>query len=108
MDDDPRQDERVALLGQVRRDAHHALAGEVAPGLLQRVDERVCGRHARGVVAVLQVARADPAAVLLQDRLEEANALIALPDRGGRVFSEHDRDGAVRGVLRDDRHQSRR
>ena len=108
VDDDARQHEGVVLLVQVRGRAHHPVPRQVAAGLLERVDEGVGGRHAGGVVAVEQVTRPDVGAVLLEDRLEEPDAPVALPDRRRRVLAEHDRDRAVRGVLRDDRHQRRR
>src|SRR4051812_26967523 len=96
LDHDPRQDERVAPLRQVGRGTHEAVTGEILPRLLQHVDEGVRRRHACGVVAVLQVTRADVTAVLLEDRLEEANPLVSAPDRRGGILAEDDRDGTIR------------
>src|SRR6266852_8665027 len=80
VDDDARQDERIALLVQMYGRVHHALPGQVLSGLLERVDHRVGGRHSCGEVAVLQVARVDARPVLLEDRLEELDALVVTPE----------------------------
>src|SRR5437868_1663641 len=79
-DGDPREEEWIVALVQVRRGAHDACPRRVLACVLERVDEGERRRHA---VDVVDVAQALAAVVLLQDRAEEMDAAVLRPARVG-------------------------